>query len=132
MRSTVLRPSNGSLRLGHEHGLLDANIHRADGWSCAAAGKRRSFDDQHFCAELSPHTRQPITAGRFSSHIVLDIASHVRKQAQEDGHAFVAPTRVKKSKFKSGIRADQTIRIEKPTNNLERRLRRLRRLLALR
>jgi hypothetical protein len=47
-------------------------------------------------------------------------------QAQEDGHAFVAPTRVRKSKFKSGIRADQTVRLEKPQNNLDRR-----RLLAL-
>jgi hypothetical protein len=43
-------------------------------------------------------------------------------QAQEDGHAFVAPTRVRKSKFKSGIRADQTVRLEKPKNNLDRRL----------
>lgn len=52
-------------------------------------------------------------------------------QAQEDGHAFVAPTRIPKSRFKSGIRTDQTIRLEKPKNNLERRLRHLRRLLAL-
>ena len=40
----------------------------------------------------------------------------------------MAPTRVRKSKFKSGIRADKTVRLEKPQNNLDRR----RRLLALR
>lgn len=46
-------------------------------------------------------------------------------QAQDDGHAFLAPSRVAKAKFKSGIRTDKTIRIEKPQNNLDRRLRRL-------
>lgn len=43
-------------------------------------------------------------------------------QAREDGHAFLAPSRVAKKKFSSGIDTSMTIRIEKPQNNMERRL----------
>lgn len=61
-----------------------------------------------------------------STHAYLQLLGLLFVQAQEDGHAFVAPTRVRKAKFKSGISADKTVRLEKPKNNLDRR-----RLLAL-
>lgn len=43
-------------------------------------------------------------------------------QAREDGHSFLAPSRVPKKKFSSGIDTSLTIRIEKPKNNMDRRL----------
>ena len=51
-------------------------------------------------------------------------------QAREDGHAFLAPSRVPKKRFSSGIDTSLTIRIEKPKNNMERRLLRRARTLV--
>jgi len=71
---------------------------------------------------LAVYPESTSTEGSYFDPVVANIIATHNKKAREDGHAFLAPSRVAKKKFSSGIDTSMTIRIEKPQNNMERRL----------